>query len=192
MIVMKNYPPNNRNARFRNASAWIAVASVATTIIFAPLAASAKGGTGKKVAQQIAALKRSVAALQTQITTLQQSVPQVQTFTYDLAPGAIGTVITLPTDTPVFLQGTCSTIFDRGVSHVSILRTGTAPLFLEWVGLSSPAGSAIVATFSSTPGSVITFLDFAHQVILEVNDATSVRVHNTSGGQLAGVVQLIF
>ncbi len=123
-------------------------------------------------------------------------VPQKQVFTYSLGPNAIGQPIPVPVmDTPVQLQAVNLTPGDRGVASVTLLRccaaNPTAPnAFLEWTGLSSPTGSAITAGFSATVGTIITQIDFAHQVRLEVNDGSSMRVNNTSGLAQFGVVTL--
>ena len=120
-------------------------------------------------------------------------VVQKQTFTFNLGPNGIGPAIPIPVmDAPVLVQGVNLAAGLRGVASVTVLRCCSANpnSFLEWTGLSSPGASAIVSGFSATQGTAITQIDFAHFVILEVNDASSMRVHNTSGGATFGVVTL--
>lgn len=120
-------------------------------------------------------------------------VVQKQTFTYNLAPGAVSSAMPIPVlDMPVFVQATNLTPGFRGVSQVSLLAccTGESSPFLEWTGLSSTSGSAIVQGFSAAAGTVINQIDFSHVVRLEVHDATSMQVHNTSTNTHFGVVTI--
>jgi hypothetical protein len=119
-------------------------------------------------------------------------VPQKQVFTYNLGPNGIGQPIPIPVlDTPVHVQAVNLTIGGRGVAAVTLLRCCSASAaFLEWTGLSSTAASAITQGFSGAVGTAITQIDFQHQVVLEVNDAASMRVHNTSSVAQFGVVTL--
>ena len=119
-------------------------------------------------------------------------VPQKQVFTYSLGPNGIGQPIPVPVlDTPVHVQAVNLTVGARGVAAVTLLRCCSASAaFLEWTGLSSTAGSAITQGFSAAAGVAITQIDFQHKVVLEVNDASSMRVHNTSTVSQFGVVTL--
>jgi len=120
-------------------------------------------------------------------------VMQKQTFTYNLAPGATSAAMPIPVaDLPVFVQAVNLTPGFRGIGHVSLFRCCVANpnSFLEWTGLSSTSGAAIVSGFGSTAGVAIDQIDFNHQVLLEVHDAGSVQVHNTSTTPHFGVVTL--
>jgi hypothetical protein len=64
--------------------------------------------------------------------------------------------------------------------------------FLEWVGLESTAGAAITQGFSGAAGTHILYLDFAHQVDIEVNTPDSFRVHNGAAAVRTGNVTLIW
>ena len=64
--------------------------------------------------------------------------------------------------------------------------------FLQWVGLESSAGAAITQGFSGVAGTHIVFLDFSHQVDIEVNTTDSFRVHNGAAAQRTGNVTLIW
>jgi hypothetical protein len=114
---------------------------------------------------------------------------------YDLAAGASSPVYTLPTNKTVSVTGNCLTSGVRGVASATILQvtssTGT-PTFLEWVGLESPSGAAITDGFSSAAGTHILFLDFAHQVDIQVNSANTIVIHNASGGTRAGEITLSY
>lgn len=120
------------------------------------------------------------------------TVPNSLVSNYNLAAGAFGASITPPANVPVMVMGTQTAVGNRGVGHVSLLRTSVAPLFIEWTGIESPAGATITSGFSSASGTHIVFLDFAHTVDLEVNTASSIRVHNSSGGTATGTVTLIW
>ena len=64
--------------------------------------------------------------------------------------------------------------------------------FIEWVGLESTAGAAITQGFSGVLGTHILYCDFAHQVDLEVNNATSMRVTNSAAAARTGRITLIW
>jgi hypothetical protein len=76
------------------------------------------------------------------------------------------------------------------VGQVTLLRVPGS--FLEWVGLNSTAGAGITQGFSGTLGTNIVFLDFAHQVAIQVNSPDSFRIHNGSTGVRFGNVTLIW
>jgi hypothetical protein len=107
-------------------------------------------------------------------------------FSYNLAPGANSAPVTIPANVPVHLMGTQTALGFRGVGFVEMLRVPNA--FLEWTGLDSTAASAITQGFSSVAGTKIVFLDFSHQVAVQVNDANRIRIHNGATGQRTGSV----
>jgi hypothetical protein len=78
----------------------------------------------------------------------------------------------------------------RGVGQVTLLWVPGS--FLEWVGLESPSGAAITSGYSSSPGTHIVFLDFAHQVDIQVNSADTFVVHNGSPQAQYGSVTLLW
>jgi len=103
------------------------------------------------------------------------------TFSYIAPPGAAGLDTVIPADRPVQIVSTVQTPGFRGVSQVTILQCcGSTPVFLEWVGLNSPAAATITSGNSGTLGTPILKLDFGGEMLLEVSDATKVRLHNTS------------
>jgi hypothetical protein len=117
-------------------------------------------------------------------------VPQQITFAYNLAPGAASPPVTVPAGVPVQVTGTCLSVGFRGIGHVSLLSIPGAGGFLEWVGLDSTAGAAITQGFSGAAGTKIVFIDFAHQVRIEVASPTQIRVRNTAAAPRAGRVSL--
>ena len=122
-----------------------------------------------------------------------QQVVQKQTFTYNVVAGGLSAPIPIPVqDAPVHVEAVNLSSGFRGITQVSILRCCVASpnSFLEWVGLSSTSGAAIVQGFNSAPGALITQIDFSHLVLLEVNDANSVRVHNTNSSTQFGTVTI--
>lgn len=125
------------------------------------------------------------------------TTPNMSNTAYALAPGANSANLTIPVfNSPVLLMGNCTTVGRRGVAQVTIHRTSVAPLFLQWVGLSSPFGPTVVGDW--WPGGVnphIVWLDFAHQVELRVVSASQVDVRSLipAGGPVAtGVVTMIW
>jgi hypothetical protein len=109
---------------------------------------------------------------------------------YSLAPGATSAPITPPAGQAVLVMGVQNVFNFRGVGQVTMLRE--AGELLEWTGLESTAGSSITQGFSSTSGTHILYLDFAHEVDLQVSNADSFMVHNASTALRTGVVTLIW
>ena len=64
--------------------------------------------------------------------------------------------------------------------------------FIEWVGLESPSRASITQGFSSAAGTHIVYIDFAHQVDIEVNSPDTIRVHNGAPALRSGSVTLIW
>jgi len=124
--------------------------------------------------------------------TMTITLPNAVSFPFNLAPG--GTMgIAVPTiDRPVLLMGATHTVGFRGIGHVSILRANAAPGLIMWTGLESAAGSAITSGFSSALGTHVVYIDFAHQVDIQVLNAAGVRVRNGAGAPRAGNVTMIW
>jgi len=116
--------------------------------------------------------------------------PNALTVGYNLAPGGNSGPIFPAANHPVLVMGTQNNIGVRGVGFVTLLRVPGS--FLEWVGLNSTSGAGITQGFSAAPGTNIVFLDFAHQVAIQVNSADSFRIHNGSTGARSGIVTLIW
>ena len=134
----------------------------------------------------IAGLTGSVVVQATQTIT----TPNAAFVSYNLAANANSAAITPAANQSVLVMGVCNTLNFRGVGHVTMLRAPGS--FLEWVGLESHAGAAITQGFSGVNGTHILYLDFSHQVDLEVNTTDSFRVHNGANAVRAGNVTLIW
>jgi hypothetical protein len=132
----------------------------------------------------------AVSVVSNAVTTL--TVPNAFTFSYNLAAGANSGAIGLPTNRPVHVMGCCITDNFRGVGHVSVLVPSVPPQFIEWTGLESINPSVITSGFSPVAGTHILYLDFAHQVDLEVNTPTTMRVHNGAAAPRAGNITVIW
>jgi len=132
----------------------------------------------------------TVAVVANATTTL--TVPNAATLTYNLAAGSVSGAIVPATSRPVLVMGTCTTVGFRGVGQVTLLIPSAAPQFVEWVGLESPAPAGITSGFSGAAGAHIVFLDFAHQVELEVRTVNTIRVANAAGAARTGIVTLIW
>ena len=119
--------------------------------------------------------------------------PTRRAFTYDLAPGAYSEPISLPPHIPVRMAGTQLGEGTRGIGAVDIMSIPDQNgRFLEWVGLHSTGGASIAQGFSGTSGTVIVYIDFAHQVAIEVFSPTQVRVHNLTSIRRFGDVSLTY
>jgi hypothetical protein len=128
-------------------------------------------------------------AVVTQATTT-ITVPNAVTLSYNLAATGISGAITPASSVPVLVMGVCTTSGDRGVGHVTLQRVPGN--FLIWVGLESTAGAAITQGFSNGTGIHIVYLDFGHDVDIEVAANQSIRVHNSALAARAGTVRLIY
>jgi len=116
--------------------------------------------------------------------------PNALSVGYNLAAGGNSGPVFPAANQPVLVIGTQNNVGFRGVGQVTLLRVPGS--FLEWVGLNSTAGAGITQGFSGTPGTNIVFLDFAHQVAIQVNSPDSFRIHNGSTGARSGIVTLIW
>jgi hypothetical protein len=115
-------------------------------------------------------------------------VPNELTVGYSLAPGGVSAPITPPANIPVHVMGVQTAVGFRGVGEVTLLHVPLS--FIEWVGLESTAGAAITQGFSGAAGTHIVFIDFSHQVQIEVASPDTIRVRNRSSGVRTGVVTL--
>jgi hypothetical protein len=118
--------------------------------------------------------------------------PNAASFSYSLASGADSAPFTPVSDRAVLVMGTQTAVGNRGVGFVTLLHPSVAPLFLEWTGLESTAGSAIAQGFSGIAGTHIVFLDFAHQVDIRVASPNTFLVHNKGAGTQTGNVTIIW
>jgi hypothetical protein len=138
------------------------------------------------LAALVSTLTIAVAVQTTQVIT----TPNAAFISYNLAPGGITGPITPVANQAVAVVGVQTTLGYRGVGQVTLLRIPGS--FLEWVGLESPTPAAITSGFSGTPGTHIVYLDFSHQVDIEVNTTDTFRIHNGCTGQRTGNVSLIW
>jgi hypothetical protein len=118
--------------------------------------------------------------------------PRKLTVPFSLTPGGVSAPIVVPTNVPVSLTATQTAIGSTGVGFATLYSPGAGTHFIEWTGQNSPGTGAgnNEAGFSSLQGTHIIFIDFAAQVDIEVNDGTSIRVHNESIGPRTGFVTL--
>lgn len=142
---------------------------------------------GSLVLATVAAiLTLSVVVHATQVIT----TPNAAFISYNLAAGATSAPITPVANQSVLVMGTQTTVGVRGVGFVTMLHIPSS--FLEWTGLESTAGSAITQGFSPAAGTHIVFLDFAHQVDIQVHTADTFVVHNGATAARTGNVTLIW
>jgi hypothetical protein len=118
------------------------------------------------------------------------TVAQAFSVAYSLAAGAVSAPIFVPANKPVHLVGVQTAAGFRGVGEAALLHVPSS--FIEWVGLDSTAGAAITQGFSGTAGTKIVFVDFSHQVQVEVASPDTIRVHNLSSGTRTGSVTLFW
>jgi hypothetical protein len=119
------------------------------------------------------------------------TTPKEEVIVYSLAAGANSAPIAIPAaHWNIQVMGNQMQSGFRGVGQVTLVWVPGQ--FLEWVGLESPAGSAITSGFGSAPGQHIVFIDFSHLVDIRVNSADTIVVHNGSGGLAVGRITLIW
>jgi hypothetical protein len=142
-----------------------------------------------KVALALLALTATANAQET-VSPLTPGVANAVTVAYTLVPGASSKPIAVAANVPVHLIGVQTAVGFRGVGEVALLKIPGN--FLEWVGLESTSGAAITQGFSGTPGTHIVWIDFSHQVDVEVANPNQILVHNGSSGVRTGSVTLIW
>ena len=118
------------------------------------------------------------------------TTPNAAIIGYNLAAGANSGAITPASSQSVLVMGVCNTAGVRGVGFVTMLHVPAS--FLEWTGLESTAGSAIAQGFSGAAGTHIVFLDFSHQVDIQVNGTDTFIIHNGAAAARDGNVTLIW
>ena len=135
----------------------------------------------------VVAIVTSAVVAETEETLL---TPNKTVLNYSLAPGGNSAAIAPVPNVPVLVMGCCTTLGVRGVGHVSLLRIPNS--FIEWVGLESTSGASITQGFSGAVGTHIVFIDYGHQVDIEVAGPNSIRVHNGAGFGRFGYVTAIW
>ncbi len=128
-----------------------------------------------------------VAANATQTIT----APNAAFVSYNLAEGANSAPITPASNRSVLVMGYCSTT--DGVGQVSLVPSQPGNGIL-WVGLESCSGPSTTTTagFTNTAGAHIVYIDFNHQVEIQVASINTIRVHNGAAFTRAGNVTLIW
>ena len=137
------------------------------------------------MATVVAIITSIVVANATQTIT----APNAVFISYNLAPGANSAPITPAASRAVLVMGCCTT-GSSGVGQVSLLHIPS--ILIEWVGLESLTPAAITSGGSSTAGFHIVFIEFNHQVDIQVASADTIRVHNGAASTRAGNVTLIW
>ena len=139
------------------------------------------------MATVVAIITSIVVANATQTIT----TPNAAFISYNLAPGANSAAITPATSKSVLVMGCCTTV-GAGVGQVSLLHLPSPSSVIVWVGLESTGNAAITQGFSSTAGTHIVFIDFAHDVDIRVASADTILIHNGAVSTRAGNVTLIW
>ena len=118
------------------------------------------------------------------------AIPNKNVFNYNLAPGANSAAYTVPANLPVLVIGIGTSLGYRGVGSATLLHIPGS--FIEWVGLESPSSAGVTSGYSGAAGTHIVYLDYSHQVDIEVNSPDTIRVHNASTQTRTGNVTLIW
>jgi hypothetical protein len=130
------------------------------------------------LAAVVAILTLSVMVHATQVIT----TPNAASASYSLAPGANSANITPAVNTPVMIladqTGTVCHCDNVGSSLMTVVNS-TVDVELVWNGFES-TGGGLTHGFSPVAGTHIVFTDFSHLVDLQVSNATSFHVHNSS------------
>jgi hypothetical protein len=116
--------------------------------------------------------------------------PNKTVFNYSLAPGANQLITPIVANKPVLVMGVCTSSGDRGVGQVTLLHI--PGFFIEWTGLESPSGASITSGYDGPVGHHIVYLDYFHQVDIQVAGPDTIRVHNGSSLMRTGNVTLIW
>jgi len=120
------------------------------------------------------------------------TTPNAAFISYNLVPGAFSAAITPATDKSVQVMGCCTTAGDTGVGQVSLLHSSTSIHFIEWVGLESPQTSTITNGDTAIAGTHIVYIDFLHNVEVQVASNDTIRVQNHAASPRAGNVTLVW
>ena len=135
------------------------------------------------LATVVAIITSAIVANATQTIT----TPNAAFISYNLAAGANSAVITPITNKSVLVMGCCTT--NGGSGHVSLVNAANG---FEWVGLDSAFGAAITQGASNLAGDHIVYIELNHMVEIQVASTNTIRIHNGSGGTLAGNVTLVW
>ncbi len=119
------------------------------------------------------------------------TVANATTFGTNVNAGTSGTVFTPPANLPVMVIACQTNTGNVGSSEMTVVNSAGFDNELVWSGLESNAGG-VTAGFSPTAGTHIIFIDFAHQVDLQVNNGTSFKIHNGSSVTQRVVVTMIW
>jgi len=138
------------------------------------------------VAGAVVALTTAVVGKATQTI----STPNAEFVSYNLAAGASTGLFALASNQAIFVMGTQTTVGFRGVASATLLHVPAS--FIEWVGLESTAGSAITQGFSGVAGTHILWLDFSHQVDVEVGSTDAILIHNAATAARTGNLTLFW
>jgi hypothetical protein len=116
--------------------------------------------------------------------------PHKTVINYSLVPGANSAAITPAPNVPALVMGVCTSLDFRGVGQVTLLHIPRS--FIEWAGLESTAGASITQGFSGFVGTHIVYIDYSHQVDIQVASPDTIRVHNASGALRTGKLTLVW
>jgi hypothetical protein len=124
------------------------------------------------------------------------TTPNAASFAYSLLPGTNSGSIAPVLNTPVMIladqTGVVCGCDDVGSSLMTVVNS-TVDGELVWNGFESNRGG-LTSGFSPAAGTHIVFIDFGHLVDLQVSNATSFHVHNSSSSSFRynGNVTLIW
>jgi hypothetical protein len=138
------------------------------------------------LATVVAIITSMVVANATQTIT----TPNAAFVSYSLAAGASSAQITPATNRSVAVMGCCTTTTLQGVGQVSLLQISSG--FTQWVGLESTLGGAFTSGSSGAAGQHIVYINFNHDVDIQVASATGIKIHNGAAATRAGNVTLIW
>jgi hypothetical protein len=139
-------------------------------------------------------LLATVVAILTCVTVVNATqtitTPNAAFIAYNLAVGASSAAITPVTNKPVLVMGCCTTAGNRGVGQVTLQHIPST--FIEWFGLEFQSPATITQGYGSTAGTHIVYIDFNHQVDIQVASTDTILVHNGNGVAEAGNVTLVW
>jgi hypothetical protein len=118
------------------------------------------------------------------------SAPNCVRMAYSLNAGGTTAGITPATDTPVLLSATNLNSNNLSIGQATLVHLDG--VMIRWVGLESTPSATIVHGGSTTPGTHIIYIDFNHQVDVEVLSADQIVVHNGAKSSQNGAIKLIW
>ena len=118
------------------------------------------------------------------------TTPNSTILPYSLGPLGASVAITPPANTSVLMMGTNTNTTNFGIGTVTLVHIpGT---MIRWVGLESPPIATITQGGSTVTGTHVVYLDYNHNVSVQIVSADQIFVVNTSAINQTGTLKEIW